>query len=505
MPFEQAQNSEYNTETPGVEENVSNRILRKKETPYVEFYARARIIWAKFQQQQEDELHLPSIDGLTSLGQSSPGSSHGPACTTLQGNVPRQTDVTSDERAFVNAWALLLSRNRSDPNMNPAEDESALQVTATALQRTDNNVPDGLSHKYTLFIAKNGGLDDQDKRLIGKICRWMKLHGQQERPDLEIGSVWSDVLSHTIQSYLGFREDGKFARCYAQLEKLQEMHRTNAEDTGDMIFLSTLYGLVEKIQRGDSPDLFGYNEVLSGCYKFTKNNAGTIRAVKRFLGDTHSRHLTASSLLFVINGIEQLARIPEALEALIGFRSSHITDKAEFEVIQIRPCSRSALEYRPSMSRIQDCIKGLSNDPAYRRIREELIEVAESIRTEERPQVIVHCEMQVLNYILSDKNQIRLQEMFDFIGCSENPCFLCAGTINLGTSFKVAHPHGKFDWAWGIPKALVRRNVNIAHANSSLQHKMDGILQDEICRRSTSLSRGDLMKLKRQLRQLENL
>ncbi|KAI1397306.1 hypothetical protein F4819DRAFT_490648 [Hypoxylon fuscum] len=157
--------------------------------------------------------------------------------------------------------------------------------------------------------------------------------------------------------------------------------------------------------------------------------------------------------------------------------------KNTFQTVQLDGWEKSSLAYRPGMSNIKAYIKELAKDPTHDHIRGRLEKVIADINIHECSKTTIHCEMQLLDYILKEsaKDPAILREMYDFIGCSKRPCYLCAGAINLGTVFKVADSHWKLYWPWGIPKALLK-NRDIAHAFSSLRHKMDVILKDEIWR-----------------------
>ncbi|KAI1417065.1 hypothetical protein F5Y13DRAFT_185897 [Hypoxylon sp. FL1857] len=466
MPFEDIQQAGSNNETIVVEENVAITNPHPQDILDVEFYARALIIYSHFQQQQEDRLHSRYFESATRPGRSSSDLSHKQANTKPKYDGPRQTDATSDVRAFVNAWALLLSRSRNGPK----------QVTAAALRRTSN--------KYTLFIAKNYDPSQYDRKMINTICAWMNSRSQQDGLNPETEDVWKDILIYAkkrIRYYLGFIRRSKSIKCHDDL-KFSNRWNNAGKDRRSVTFLSDLCSLLDEIGRGDHSSSNFYNEIMLKCHKFVMDNAGIIREaeelLKEFLGDSCDPCLAWKPLRFVITGIEKLAKMRKAFDDLIKFRKLHITDKAQLEVIHIEPCRESDLQYRPCMSNIRARIGELAGGNAYQHIRDKLYRVAENIQADQDPRMIVHCEIQILNYILCEKNQIRLQEMYDFIGCSKTPCFLCAGTIHLGTSFNVADPHWKLYWKWGIPRSLMRHS-DIAHAIASLRYKMDDILQDQ--------------------------
>ncbi|KAI1770820.1 hypothetical protein F4818DRAFT_431133 [Hypoxylon cercidicola] len=118
----------------------------------------------------------------------------------------------------------------------------------------------------------------------------------------------------------------------------------------------------------------------------------------------------------------------------MAFRKLYISDNNVFKVVRIPIGAASSLAYKPGMSNIKEYILNLAKHPDYDHIKPVLEGIVKGIEIN-RPPTKVHCEMQLLNHILDAKNEIVLQEMYNFIGCSKKPCYLCAeAVLGLGAS-----------------------------------------------------------------------
>lgn len=439
------------------------------------FYSRAYIIWAKFIQQQEDVLHSLRHSNIKKSTEVKPR-----ALSVYHGvDVPKSMDTASPEHALVNSFALLLSTSRNSTEPYLTGTPSASEVTATALRIFGPTTGEG-GFKYTLYIAKNGDISNEDDKLIKSMKDWMNWEGGNECTDPR-NQDWSLVTTHIsdrIQSYLGFSDNDKFSKCNRLFQRARFDIPTG--DTNTLSFLSALRDLLVKIKpikNEVSSNSSSQDTILILCYEFTRDYADDISRLMAYLKRSRGR---GDHILFVISGIEKLAKIPRAFGDLFKFRKSCITkDKDYFDIAPVPKCD-SAPECHPGMSNVKSYIKELERNPTYDHIKQELGKVIRDIK----PQwTTVHCEIKVLNYILEQatKKEFELREMYGFIGCSKRPCYLCAGTINLGTSFEVAASHWKLYSAWGLPKALLQ-NEKIVNALSSLWYRMDETLKDEILR-----------------------
>ncbi|XXG98956.1 hypothetical protein Hte_005289 [Hypoxylon texense] len=363
-----------------------------------------------------------------------------PAYHSVEGvDVPRSMDVASPERALVNSFALLLSTSRNSTRT------SALEVTATALQRSDPTTGDGAC-KYTLYIAKNGNFSPRDAELMESMKDWINWKSGNESlgPDNKCWSLVTTHISNRIQSYLSFTKNDIFDECYRHFRRCRRrLQRAHSEDQGEntsiLSCLSELRGLLGIIKsKKDASALVSQDDILVRCFEFTQNHADVIRDLMACLQGSGQR---GRHILFVITSINKLARVPLAFKDLFKFRKSCITkDKDYFDVVQVPRC---APECHPDVSNVKLYIEELKENSTYSHIEEELGKIVENIKSQ---RTTVHCEIQVLNYILqrATENELNLREI-----------------------------------AWGLPKALLD-NEKIVNALSSLSYKMDEILQDEI-------------------------
>lgn len=429
------------------------------------FYSRAHVIWSEYMQQQEDVLYRISCDNAkVGVGKEK---------NTSEAKV---TNTASREHEdLLNSFALLLSRKRNYTKRSRVKGSSASQVTATALQKTEPATGNG-GHTYTLYIAKNGGLGNEDTALLESMENWMNWKGGDE--DLNVKNKdWTLVIRHVhdrVQSYLTFKSHNKFIKCRIQLK---EKHPFPSQDTNGLPFSADLSCLLNRIESGGS---YFHHGILIECYNFVQNHSHTLNSL-----DWRKMKYPeqADYLQFVIIGIQKLAKIPRAFKNILKFRKLSIAQGINtFQIVHVQLC-KGSIESHPGMFNVQSNIKEIAENKQYKHINKKLEEIAEAITSPDPLPMGAHCEIQLLDYMLqqSATNSFLLPEMYDFIGCSKRPCYLCAGTINLGTPFRVADSHWKLYSAWGLPRALLG-NEEIVNALSSLWVKMDLILRDLIWR-----------------------
>ncbi|OTA99677.1 hypothetical protein M426DRAFT_27284 [Hypoxylon sp. CI-4A] len=375
-----------------------------------------------------------------------------------------------DVYSFINAWALILSQKRRKTK------NSALEVTATALQKTECNVQTMPYYKYCLYIAKNGGLDDKDRVIMKRAAEWMALDDQQDC-NLENAS-WKLILTHTskrIKSYINCRLKNKFRGCLYLLEQTWGSSGTIFLD--DMRFILTE---IEEVPT-EPQDLNIYSDLLVKCHKFIREHDNVIKNNTVLEQYSQLFSIRNDLLLFAITSVRKLAKIPQAFSCMIKFRKTHFSSKDEFQVVEIKACDERFIIEVPRTSIISRLNHSPSEIPGYTHMEDELADVAggfERANSDIRTKVKVHCEMQLVNHVLNPRNNIKLDDMVDFIGCSKKPCFLCASTLLYGTSFRFINPHWKVYWAWGIPKNLME-NRNISGAIVRLQGILKEVLLDK--------------------------
>lgn len=122
------------------------------------------------------------------------------------------SDDDSIEHRSITAFALLLSRKRKwlSPTSEAPRTPSQ-ETTATALRKRPCETVEcrNSTYEYTLYIAKNGGLDEDDHSLLEHFQTWISSPGSIKKD----GNLWKLVLRHIsyrVKSYLEFRDKPGF-------------------------------------------------------------------------------------------------------------------------------------------------------------------------------------------------------------------------------------------------------------------------------------------------------
>ncbi|KAL7627907.1 hypothetical protein AAE478_002102 [Parahypoxylon ruwenzoriense] len=418
----------------------------------VEFYSRAFIISENFIQQQEHLLH-PQSSNI--IGEST---SHGP-----QNKTSRGMTMPSEKRIFIEAFGLSLSG-----------DSGASAVTATALRESEKTTDqESVRKMYTLYIAKNGGFDNEDHKVISRIKDWLNESNASDYFELD-DTLCDTIVSHASRRIRRYFNKGKRKKLINFRKLLKQKGRISTNAAGGLQeFFDDLYHCLGQITRTNNPNS-SLLKVLKKCHNFTQTHEFSIGLLRVFWERYDRADSMRSPWLLVITTIAKLAKFSRAFNCLSEFRRSLNLEGAAFEVDVVN----KQLEVRfPDVTDIKTYLAELSNNPSYSHIQERLKAGQDSIKC---GTVYTHCEIKLLDHIfdLLDSGKIKIEDMYDFIGCSKRPCFLCAGMINLGTDFKVADPHWKLYWRWGVPERL-REKENLRNAITSLLHRMDLILRDE--------------------------
>ncbi|KAI1503764.1 hypothetical protein F5X99DRAFT_406762 [Biscogniauxia marginata] len=461
---------------------------RPQNFDYESFYSRAVFIDAKYQQQYEDLGHelarcdtdniKESIDliarnfSLRTLRRESewwiplsPVSHTSARSPAAPAPLPRATGSHTIERVFLDSCALILSRKRSGPSIKGASG----QVTATVLRKSNN--------EYTLYVAKNAGFSEADKRLIRRIEEWMNSPNARDDCVLD-NDLWRSILVHItdrIKSYLDSKTDKRFVRCQQKLEEhLATRFPDSIKDRDFYQFLYSLKTILSEIHSEKGECLKPRHSILRRAYAFVHDREDMICLFKTCLEQYELPYFVKHPILYCITLAEDLARISFAFMNLVEFRNSRVSGQAKFHICPVERTPSTSRIYKPDHAKLKKRMSReimLSNQNS--EVREEVMKKIRQVN------MVVHCEMQLLSHILGDikMGKIEIEDLYDFIGCTKRPCFLCAGTVNLGTSFKTAEPHWKLYWQWGIPEDLMTTN-HLFWPVATLYLKMGMIIRD---------------------------
>lgn len=132
------------------------------------------------------------------------------------------------------------------------------------------------------------------------------------------------------------------------------------------------------------------------------------------------------NVYLALSGIMGLSNIRNAFKDLKEFRNVCTENKATFEYVGVPENEVSKLVYSPDMAKIENCITQHLYNPLYCQIRSKVERMIENDIQNNNFRMIVHCEMQLITYILKilEEGNIPPQEIYDYIACSKRPCYL---------------------------------------------------------------------------------
>ncbi|KAI0002801.1 hypothetical protein F4779DRAFT_634971 [Xylariaceae sp. FL0662B] len=482
----------YTSQRSSTPPNHAEVPVGKSDIDWVEFYSQAAILYHISPQQQgdyENEPIEPEVppeftparallsSNLTrrdkSTGQGTPVA--GDSKNKFLGYSLLEAPRNSPERNFIYACALILSRARKRPNGSASN-----EVTATALAKSEqiNNA------SYTLYIAKNGHTSDFTKEIIHKIRNWV--NERDERRSLSIKKELRNVviLEHSaqrIESYLRCRENNKFKTCFEALtDTINYVEQSKMDDFYIVQFLVCLFRVLHKIEKYHN-EKSCWGKILESCHEFTLVYKQMISYFKACLEKYEIHPFIDNPVLFCIDSIEKLARIPQAFDSIEKFRHLLIDKGGFLNTVPLE--DEFVLTSSLELKNIRDQIDDLLENDDYGKWKPKMKDLSDKIDKED-PKPGVHCEMKLIAYLLSsaEEKTLKFDQVYDFIGCSKGPCYLCAGTINYGTPFQTDEPHWKLYWRWGVPEILVS-HMRIKYAIEKLQRMMDralSIVRDDV-------------------------
>lgn len=364
------------------------------------------------------------------------------------------------------AFSLLISRTRS--NHNHKKNKSAGgEIAACALREQPLASKNAEARSYVLFAAKNHGFSKKARVYLESIVEWVNSPTADER------EIYTLVMGHLPQRIRSYR-DG--------ILKKENIMRPSPLEPNQEAMLERLIKLHSRLaKRRKSKNL---RQTLEEVALFVAENRELARSIDLRLPE-RPRDVDSSDrprdVDKIWDEIERLSRVGMAVEMVKTFRHEVIRTDSTFNIFPVVPSKGE---------RFHD---GVTFDNAIEAITTyvEKTPVAERKAFSLNPDFSarlrnsgkfshflgdVHCEVQLLEHFLV-KDEDGLTNVYDYIACSKEPCWLCDLAVRAATKFRMTESHGGVYWDWPLPKSLINNNASFRKAVEGIDNKMIDIIK----------------------------
>ncbi|KAI4598923.1 hypothetical protein KJ359_002338 [Pestalotiopsis sp. 9143b] len=390
-----------------------NLLKSEDHLDITKFYVKALLLQEKAQQQEAPDV---SFTGSSEL--------------------PDMRTADKEIKQLVYSFSLLTSRSRPD-HSGGRNISAGGEITACVLREKPSD--DGTGQDYILYAAKNKGFDWNAQFYMLCLEEWVQ--GDSD-PKADFYTSVLDHLSLRIRSYLNsFSQTQEYpqipptwpARDQVAAKKLVIFHRDLKRDG---------------IRRAQTEP----REPLQKAADFVTDNRERTQTMMCDHPDSGFNNIW--------DQVERLSRIPLAFKCLGAFRQKVINTESGFELIRVSPDRTDSLaEYVELFSK--DVKYEDMKNKAKRYARTISLVKKQFLELEDINNVVlhsspnhVHCEVHLLEHLLITEHAQHLKEVYDYIGCSREPCWLCHLVVRAATKFKMAQSHAGVYWNWTMSKAL---------------------------------------------------
>lgn len=374
------------------------------------------------------------------------------------------------------SFALIFSRDR--PNHHDKKREYASgQVTACALRETPRAGGAADAKIYYLIVAKNDQFDMKDRKHMSEVGDWIS--GPNEIDD----SIYQSLigyLGNRVQSYLD-----------SVSKELQHPTRSSKWSTEQFETVRSLYNV--------------HNTFALPRASWTlEDRCASLRTAAEFVTHNQDRIERSFSSLRdhqdVVNRIwdkvERLSRVGLAIECLERFRKHVMATRSIVKIIQVKKdqnkrfseditfakVKATVIEYNRRIKRAEQEVLQLNDENILDHGNDGSYE--DSTHTSLR---YVHCEIQLLEHLLIKDQGKGLNSVYDYIGCSKEPCWLCDVVIRTATRFRMTTSHGGIYWNWTLSEALYKLAGTKKALKEADEHMLDTIRQARLVFQTNSV------------------
>lgn len=362
------------------------------------------------------------------------------------------------------AFSLLISRTRSNHNHKKHKSAGG-EITACALRKQPLADRKAEANSYVLFAAKNHGFSGEDRNYLKSIVKWVN------SPTDDEGEIYTLVMDHLPQRIQSYR-DG--------ILKKENIMRPSPLEPNQEAMLEWLINLHDDLaERRESEDL---RQTLIDVASFVAQN----RELARSIGLCRSEHREDADKTWekvdkIWDEVERLSRVGMAVEMVKTFRHEVLRTDSTFSIFPVTPSKgerfHDGVTFDNAIQAIKMYIdktsatekKAFSLNPDFPR----------RLRKSRKFSLFlgdVHCEVQLLEHFLI-KDENGLTNVYDYIACSKEPCWLCDLAVRTATKFRMTESHGGVYWDWPLPRSLINNNASFRKAIEGIDKEMIGIIR----------------------------
>ena len=419
---------------------ADNAFLWDKPLNEARFHARACLLAVAGKQQ--------SLDSLTDKGQKSYENDDVDDSDDIDSETdtiaPRQlaTAVGPNRlpERFLVRLAELLSREKTPKGAKN------IHTAATVMFEIDG--------RTTVFVAKNGGLDMLDRKLIEVLQLWLRAVAMDGKGrDIRTDRVWKELLKYYSKRLEYYR---------SEFDKiLEEYARTAKQPTGDPIEQKLLclhrYCHKPKSQRNRSHESRNddYHDMVCLAYDLRQHCSLRPRLIdileKSSLGHNlikedknKDRNVKESSGYRTWQWIMLLGRLRVAYDT---FMENALCEDESFRSITILPGGTDDVPFQQSLALSRETRNMVSLEINRFKTRHQ-----KQFKVKYQESCFVHAEVQLLMQFehMSHERQRRLKSL-KYMGCSKKTCYLCCRLLAKHGYFRTRSTHGKVYHRWTIP------------------------------------------------------
>ena len=371
------------------------------------FHARACLLAVVGRQQNPDSLNRNTKEEHHSLDDSDSDDDGSDATTIAPRMIVKTSGKAKLKESFLDRLAEVLSREKPQPG------EKAEHVAATAMMEGDDEA--------TIYVAKNGGLDDVDRSMLHVLKIWVRaIAADGRRRDITKDAMWKKLIDY-YQKRLNFYRQGLLQGLEPYLTRIDSEYATAKRLSG----LARLRASLAAVGTD-------WCAVVHAAYELQFDKSGMSDVEK--IAKEDSRRLWQSIRLLGRLRVAYETFIEGALHLAIFKKVNIVANDAGLNEEVADKASR------PLPPMVSAHFKMLTSKQR------------KACKLKLAKPCSIHAEVQLLMQLepvlREDSNAARV---FNYIGCSKRTCFLCCKLIGEHGFFRTRGTHGKVYDQWSIP------------------------------------------------------
>lgn len=355
------------------------------------------------------------------------------------------------------AFALIFSPKRSNHSGDKTEYAGG-EIAACALRERPLRDKGEEAKSYILFVAKNNGFSEEDRLYQKRIRGWFR---RRMAKDDDICSLVMEYLVQRIQSY----KDG--------VSEIPNFQLISPANTAQTAMQEQLVSLHEELAESCEPDRL--REILREAANFVAQN----RELAFSLGlcsPSSNRNIDK-----MWDEIERLSRVEMAVKTVKEFRKEVKRTGSRFSIVPVTSKDNAlfsdGVTFTDAIKEVETYANRISvAEREALSLTKEDLESLKIFRELVRSLKNIHCEVQLVEHFLF-KDYQGLTNVYDYIGCSKEPCWLCDYSIRTATNFRMTESHGGIYWNWPMPGSLIKKSSSFRGVIEVIDNEMLEIIK----------------------------